>query len=204
MPQGPATPAGQPLAAAPLHPVRAAHSQAVLACHRYQGDSNDCGPFTVAMLVEALSGRQVDAAGLARRLERPRWRGLWGFLPLVRRIPGFSTFPWGLVDALELHGLRARWQRGCNPSELRGWLDAGLGLVVLYGEWRPKPWAHYVVLLAHDPALGWGVADPDRPKAELRWLPEATFRRRWQAMGSIAVIAGPGGKAPAGPPPSSG
>ncbi len=196
MTQSPATLLPTDPVAPGVPPVQARHSEAVLACHRYQGASNDCGPFCVAMLVEAVGGRSLDPAALARRLDRPRWRGLWGLLPLVRRIPGFSTFPWGLVDALAAQGLRARWQRGSSAEELRGWLGAGLGVIVLYGEWRPKPWAHYVVLLAHDPVKGWGVADPDRQEAQLRWLPDATFRRRWRAMGRIAVIAGPGGPSP--------
>lgn len=186
------TPSLQPSAA----PVSAAHVGRVIACHRYQGDSNDCGPFTVAMMVEGMTGAVVDPEALARDLGRPRWRGLWGFLPLLRRIPGFSTFPWGLVDALSSLGMRARWQRACTEAELRGWLGAGLGIIVLYGAWSPKPWAHYVVLLAEDPERGWGVADPDRPTAELRWIDHQTFARRWVAMGRIAVLAGGGGPMP--------
>lgn len=177
-----ATPAG----------IRAAHSERVLSCHRFQGDSNDCGPFTVAMLVEGLTGRGVDPSILARELDRPRWRGLWRALPLLRRIPGFATFPWGLVDALRQHGMRARWQRGGDEAELRGWLKASLGVVVLYGGWSPRPWAHYVVLLAEDPERGWGVADPGRPTAALRWIDRDSFARRWRRMGRVAVIAGGG------------
>ncbi|HQZ71552.1 MAG TPA: hypothetical protein PK826_09550 [Anaerolineae bacterium] len=179
-------------ASVPGRAVTAAHSQSVLAGHCFQGDSNDCGPFTVAMLVHGLTGGSVDPAGLARQLDRPRWRGLWGFLPLLRRIPGFSTFPWGLVDALGLYGMRARWQRGCTEAELRGWLAAGLGIVVLYGAWTPKPWAHYVVLLAEDPERGWGVADPGRSSKDMRWIDRESFARRWRAMGRVAVVAGGG------------
>ena len=169
-------------------PVTSSHAEAVLACRRQQTHPNDCGPFAAAAVITGLTGQQIVAEELAQALDRPRGRGLWGLLPLVRRVPRFATFPWGVVDALRLHGLEARWQAGMSPEDLVEHLAEGDLLVPIIGRWLPKPWAHYMVLLAHNPAIGWGFADPASRYDSLRWYPAEDFLPKWRNMGRMAVI----------------
>jgi len=174
--------------------VTSTYCEAVLACHQFQRHSNDCGPFCAAMVIGALTGRRLDPVALAREMDRPRRRAILGVLPLVRRWPGSATFPWGMVDVLREHGLRARWRALAGADTLRAGLDAGHLFIPIIGAIRPKPWAHYLVLLAHDPARGWGFADPESREGVLSWRTDERFARRWRTYGrQVIEVMGVGG-----------
>lgn len=166
---------------------------ALLGAHQPQGDSNDCGPFAVAMALGALlgPGRAATPDALARAMDRPRWGGLLGILPLVRRIPRSATFPWGLADAAREAGLVARWRPLAGTDHLLAALVRGEAPLVYVGGWRPRPWGHVAVLAAWDPERGWGFADSLSPRAEIVWRPDAVFRRQWRALGRQLVVLRP-------------
>lgn len=159
------------------------HAAGVVRHHEYQGATNDCGPYCAAMIINALSPYDVVATQLARDLDRPAWRGLF---PVVRRVPGAATFPWGLVDALTAIGLRAGWRMAATPDRLRLALAANRLPMVVLGGWRPF-WGHWVVVLGWDAARGWALGDPGSPDSALRWYPEAKFARQWRALGRTVV-----------------
>ena len=165
------------------------HLDAVLSRHRHQRGANDCGPFSAAMVIGALGDSVVDHVDLAREMDRPRGSGPWGLIPLIRRVPDNATFPWGMADILRSHGLDAHSRMGMHADELAGLLDEGNLIIPIVGSWRWRPWAHYIVLLARNPAHGWGFADPDRRSATLLWWDDAQFRRRWRAFANTAVVA---------------
>lgn len=172
--------------------LTSAHCDAVLAQHRCQERSNDCGPFCAAMVIHALTGRALDPVALARAMDRPRAGGFLGILPLVRRWPGSATFPWGMVDLFRQHGLAARWTFRGRAGDLRAGLGEGKLYIPVTGAYRPRPWAHYMVLLAHDPERGWGFADPASPEARLSWRSEAAFAERWGNYGRLVIEVGKG------------
>ena len=171
------------------------HADAVLSAHCHQRDSNDCAPFSAAMILNGVLDARVDPEALARELDRPRMGGLAFFLPLVRRVPRSATFPWGIVDVLRQHGRRsgdeidARWRILAGPDALLSGLAQGHLLMPYIGGYRPKPWGHVVVLLAWDEERGWGVADPQLPRAEMSWMSDEVFRRKRKAMGGLLVTA---------------
>jgi hypothetical protein len=170
------------------------HAAAILAAHQFQGRSNDCGPFTAAMLVNGLRGQALNARQLARALDRPRWHGL---RPVVRRVPGWATFPWGVVDALRTYGLSARWRPLARMADLPAVLARGDVPVVILGSWAVPPWAHFLTVLAYHPRYGCGVVDPALPAGELVWRSRAVFERQWRAMGRILITVGGPPDAPA-------
>ncbi len=178
------------------------HARRVLAAHQYQGRTNDCGPFAAAMILNALTGSRLDGGTLAREMDLPRRSGV---LPILRRIPGHATFPWGLVDILRARGLYAWWKAMSRERDLRSCLVAGCLAVPIIGSWRHR-WAHYAVLVAWQPGLGYGFADPGRGGGAVVWIRSAEFARRWTSFGRTAVyvrLARPG--EPGGsvsPPPS--
>jgi len=124
---------------------------------------------------------------LAQAMARPRPRAVLGVLPLVRRIPGWATFPWGVVDMARLAGLHARWRPLAGTDRLLASLARGEVPLVVVGGWRPRPWAHYAVLAAWDAERGWGFADSLSPSAEIVWRPDDAFRRQWRAFGQLLV-----------------
>ena len=196
-----------PEVAALMDTVISPYSKAVLDHHEFQGRTNDCGPFCVAMIVNAVMAQPVagtavtphpvagtavtphPVAGAAVAQETTRL-GSRGLLPVVRRIPGSATFPWGLVDVLADHGLRASWRARGDEAGLRAILASQRLPIVALGGWRPL-WGHWVVVLAHSPDLGWGLADPGTPGNDLVWLAEARFQGWWRALGRIVVDVDP-------------
>lgn len=168
-----------------MNALQSPHLPRLLTAHRHQGESNDCAPFTVSMVVGALLQRPVQGEALARRLNRPRWRGL---LPVVRRIPNGATFPWGVVDALREEGLPARWYILATETLLRQTLARGGLPLPIFGAWWPRLWAHVAVLAAWDPVRGWGFVDPAHPRAEVVWRSADAFRRLWGAFGRLLVV----------------
>jgi hypothetical protein len=162
------------------------HTPALLAAHRFQGDTNDCGPYAATTALNALLGLHLEPAQVAEALNRPRWRGA---RLTVRRVPGAATFPWGLVDLFSAFGVAARWRFGAAAEPLPGRIAAGDLLMPIIGGWRPwPPWAHFLILAAYDPAVaGWGFIDPMVPSAELHWRTDANFRARWRNFGQVLV-----------------
>src|SRR5512133_3005754 len=92
---------------APLSTVSSAFTDQILAVHAWQGTSNDCGPFCTAMLIRAAQHADIDPSVLARHMDHVAWRGR---MPVVRRIPGWATFPWGVADVLRRYGIPATWK----------------------------------------------------------------------------------------------
>lgn len=163
------------------------HFRRLQAAHQYQGPTNDCGPYAAAMIVSALTGVRVDGRQLAREMDRPRWASP---LPIIRRIPGHATFPWGLADILRGYGLRASWRTLSRELDLRWCLRAGWLAAPIIGSWRNR-WAHYLVLVAWQPPHGYGFADPGRAGGALTWLARREFSKRWTSFGRTTVYVQP-------------
>lgn len=156
------------------------------ACHLHQGESNDCGPFSAAIVINALLGRGLaDPHELSGRLER--WEGL---RPPGRILRG-PTFPWGMVHLLRGYGLSARWRPFATVERLRANLREGRVTIVLIGEplrfcrWRWCGWMHYRVLYGWEPGR-WLFVDPAVREATTT-VEEALFLRRWRNAARILI-----------------
>jgi len=137
------------------------HGQPLERYHIDQGDTDDCGPHVVAMVVNYWHGSAIlPADEVAREMNRPRLGA--GFPPLVvRRIPNWATFPWGMADMLRRHGLPVRWRFGADEGDLHRALREDRLALPIFGEplrregWRWTGWAHIAI------ACGW-TPDDDR------------------------------------------
>jgi hypothetical protein len=172
-------------------PISSTHAAQLLAALQYQGQSNDCGPFTTATVLNALQGSHIDAKTLAQQMDRPVWRGP---LFLVRRVPNWATFPWGIVDVLRQHGLEAHWRIFTPQQRLLEGLSRGDILMPMIGAWQPL-WAHVMTLVAWDPVRGWGFANTQYSHHNIHWVPDQTFQRQWRALAHLLVWARPRGSA---------
>ncbi len=156
-------------------------SSPVARYHVYQGDSNDCGPYCVAMATNTLyEGPLVSAAILSEALNR---RGF------PERIPGWATLPWGVVASLRRLGLGARWRVGTSLKRLFVNLRRNCITIVIVGEplrfvgrqWQG--WSHYKILVAWNPDRGLGFVDPITARADgITWQSLDEFRRQWAWM----------------------
>jgi len=156
--------------------------------HVFQRDSNDCGPYCVAMVTNALYGASfVNAEALSEELNQ---RGF------PERISGWATLPWGIVGSLRRLGLHARWYLGASLRRLFDNLQQDRITIVMIGEplhfegrkW--SGWSHYKILDAWDPEhkLNLGFVDPATSHISgMTWQSLDEFRRQWTWMGRQIV-----------------
>lgn len=155
----------------------------LLANHQYQGQTNDCGPYCLAITTTTLNSIGAKGAEVADDLNRVRWNSI---LPTLRRIPGNATLPWGMQDGFRQRGLIATWRIFTPMQVLQDRLPLDNVLVVINGGWKPM-WAHYRVLCAWSKSFGWGFVDPAVAEPSVHWVSDAEFRREWRAMGQILI-----------------
>lgn len=163
--------------------IYSSHAAPILEKLQFQGQRNDCGPFTTATVINALTGGLVKAAELADIMNKPAWRGP---MYVVRRVPNWATFPWGMADVFRQYGLKASWRLFARTGFLLERLDQGDIVMPVIGEWKPI-WAHVMTLLAHDPDRGWGFANTQYDNHDMFWLNDQTFNRQWKNMGHLLV-----------------
>jgi len=155
----------------------------ILAAHQFQGRMNDCGPFSAAIVLNAICGLNLRGSNLALAMNSIKWRG---FLPVLRRIPRWATFPWGVVDILKEHGLSANWRCCGKTSNLFTNLLENKITIVIVGEWKPL-WAHYLVLVEYHPEKGFGFVDSAISAANVVWKNLSDFHRLWNNYGSLYI-----------------
>jgi len=166
-------------------PIFSPYLHPLLRAHQYQGNSNDCGPFSTAIVLNALLGLDLGGRELARRMNNPHWLL---FIPIIRRIPDWATFPWGIVDMLRSFRLHAGWRLFSSPAQLLTGLFEGQIVMPIFGGWNPL-WAHTTILAAYHNILGWGLINPANASGGLQWLSNDEFLPAWRSMGSIMIYA---------------
>jgi len=174
--------------------------------HQYQGNTNDCGPTSLAIAANAVRGREeLEGESVAREMNR---LGLaWRAFPylMVSRVPNWATFPWGIVHYLRKRGIPARWRLFGTVARLRqNLLDDQLTIVMLgeplrWEEGRYRGWAHAKVVFGHIAGHGFLFVDPAVRRSEnpdriehhgLSWQREEAFLRQWGNLLRIYVEVG--------------
>ncbi|MEI7987452.1 MAG: hypothetical protein WCI88_00315 [Chloroflexota bacterium] len=166
-------------------PIFSPFADVLLYAHQYQGNSNDCGPFSAAIVLNALRGLQIDGIDLAYEMNQPRWQYI---LPIFRRIPDWATFPWGIVDILREYRLESTWRIFTSIRFLQEGLSKPQVLLTVLGNWKPL-WSHIVILAAFHEKMGWGVINPAYPGDSLYWIPNDEFMSLWHTYGNITITS---------------
>jgi hypothetical protein len=178
-------------------------SRPVYRYHQYQGDTNDCGPTSVAIAVNAMLGRaELEGPTVAEEMSHLAFQWTPVPHPVVQRIPKWATFPWGIVYYLRKRGFRARWHPFGTLKRLERNLSADRLTMVMMGEpWRWEKdgytgWAHVKILFGQLPGRGFLFVDPGFPRSAnadrlehygLFWQDEETFLRQWRNLLRIFI-----------------
>jgi hypothetical protein len=165
--------------------VKSPHHASLLAAHQFQGQSNDCGPYCIAIVANALRGPSLDGGQLGQQLNGWVWRGI---LPKLRRIQDWATLPCGITDELRQHGLKVRWRPFSRAEYLFQSLTQGKALITIIGRWKPL-WAHYMVLVEVDPVKGWGFVNPAMMQKKVYWMETEEFLQGWKRFGCQLIEA---------------
>lgn len=159
-------------------------SEKILEKLQYQGQSNDCGAYTSATVLNALLGLEIKGDDLANEMEKPVWRGP---IYIVRKIPNSASLPWGMKDVFKSHGLKSNWRFLSNETYLKENLaDENKILMPIIGAWKPV-WAHVMTLIAWDEEKGWGFANTQYQHHNTHWVAAQKFSQQWNAWGRLLV-----------------
>ena len=169
--------------------IKSIYADRILEKHQFQGTSKDCGPYCIAMINNALNGTDLTGEGLGFELNGWVWRGI---VPVMRRIKNWATMPWGMVDKFRELGYRSQWKLFQNTVYLKGALEENKLIIPIIGEWHwplSGVWAHYLVLVQHDPEKGWGFVNPAHKKKEFDWMSNDDFMEKWRWGNHMIVEA---------------
>ena len=173
--------------------------------HAYQGDTNNCGPYSVAIAANAWAGEpRYDALEVAQAMNRPLFKA--HPLPhwVLLRLPNGPSFPWGMAAYLaERLGIAAECRWRCDEALLQRNLAQGLLTIVFIGELlrferlRYRGWAHAKVLYGYDPARGYAFVDPGYEHTAdpwgalgVFWQTREDFLAGWRGMLRAAITLG--------------
>jgi hypothetical protein len=159
------------------------HVEDLKKAHMFQKSSNDCGPFCVAIALKAMKDINTNGFDVSEESNKIRWVGIF---PIIRRIPNWATFPWGLVDLLRQHGTRSRWKIFNTQENLINILNKERIAIVLIGEWKHK-WSHYKILVAIDEKLGLGFIDPGNSSSQISWQLKSDFIKQWRFLANSII-----------------
>jgi hypothetical protein len=155
----------------------------LVSAHQFQQRSNDCGPFSAAILINGICGLELSGQDLAASMNKVHWNGI---LPHISRIQNWATFPWGVAAALKDYGIPSAWRVLVRPARLSAILRDGLYTIVIIGGWKKPIWAHYKILVDENDVC-YGFVDPAYPDKEVRWQSKDDFYARWNAMGRMLI-----------------
>jgi hypothetical protein len=152
--------------------------------HQFQAQSNNCGPFCAAMSINMIKGTHLDGNDLAASMNRPRFNIIF---PIIRRIPDYATFPWGIVDTLGQNKINASWKFFYTFSDLSTLLPGTNLLIILTATYEPLN-GHYRILVSlEDDQIGF--IDPAYPVNGIHYQPRPSFLLEWQnAFNPIIMI----------------
>ena len=169
----------------PVAQITSPHIDAILAALQHQGSSNDCGPYTTATVLNALLDLNLDGDQLAQQMDKPVWR-CQSFV--IRWVPNWATFPWGIVDVMQEFGLRSTWRVFESKNHLQLALSQGSVLMPILGSLVPL-WAHVMILVAWDLHKGWGFANTQFSHQNVYWVTDGYFTSHWNVMVHLLIKA---------------
>ena len=152
--------------------------------HQYQGQTNNCGPYTIATILPLFGFEGISGDYLAKHFNQ--LASINGrYFP--GRIGGSATFPFGLVRVLKHYHIYAQWEIFYNRNLLISRIPTNKLQIVLLSDIF-KMHAHYLIIVAYDEKLGMGFIDPAFPNSAIHWIIEDTFRRKWGQLGRNCIL----------------
>ena len=167
--------------------IKSPYAEALLSAHQFQGQSNDCAAYCIAMASNAIRGSQLDGYQVGQEMNGWVRRGL---TPMLRRIPNWAATPWGIVDEFRKQGFTSRWSLFRRREELFGMLEQGFIIMPVIGQWKPL-WAHVMLLVEYQPGGKWGFVNPASKQKAVYWLKDDVFIKQWRWSYNMLVEAQP-------------
>jgi len=174
------------------------------AYHRYQGNTNNCGPYTLSIVGNALVDEErFDPDIVAEEMNRVSLVARPFPHPFVSRIRNWATFPWGITRYLQEHGFQSRWRTRGTLERLFANLHQQIATIVMIGEILKSDdrwfagwgWGHVKALYGYASQAGFAFVDPGCPKDPsdawgsqgIFWQDQISFYREWSNLLRIYI-----------------
>jgi len=152
--------------------------------HLFQKNTSDCGPYVIAMSLNAVHNNAFSGADISEVMNVPHW---WFIFPVIMRIRSWATFPWGITWYVRRQGLQSNWQIFATRKSLIENILKPLLQIVLVGGYSPL-WAHYKILVAYDDVTDeFGFIDPGSRLSNIIWQKSSVFYDDWRHYGQLRV-----------------
>ena len=131
------------------------YQTAIYQYHQYQGKTNNCGPTSLAISINAINHNSTfKGENIADELDH--WTKHFPRL-IIPRIASWATFPWGLVQYLRYQKIPGKWFLGGSLEKLIENINREIITMVIIGEplrsknWEYEGWSHIKVLYGYSP-----------------------------------------------------
>ena len=162
--------------------IKSPHTEKLEKNHQFQGKTNNCGAFSAAIILSTITPKAVDGSQLASDLNSVRWRGI---LPVIRRIPNWATFPWGVIDVFKEQGIRTKFSLFTDRETLLRAIISDSIVITINGAYKPL-WAHYKIPVLYSEKK-FGFIDPAYPQKQVTLQDEVDFYKEWRHYGRIMI-----------------
>ena len=153
--------------------------------HLFQEDTSDCGPYVIAMSLNAVLHNMFSGVEISKAMNALHW---WFIIPVIMRIPSWATFPWGITWYVRRHGMQSTWRVFATRKSLIESIVKPHLQIVLVGGYKPL-WAHYKILVAYDELTDeLGFIDPGSRLPNIIWQKSEVFYNEWRHFGQLRVI----------------
>lgn len=148
----------------------------------FQGNTNNCGPFCAAMIINTFSDYKTSGEFIAESMNHPTWK-VWR--PSIKRIPDSATFPWGVVDLLSEYGINSSWSCFNSLDKLSMEVNNRPWIIVITAKIKPLS-AHYRIVTAiREDTIGF--IDPAYSENIVTWQNKDDFVKGWNLIGRIMI-----------------
>ena len=152
--------------------------------HQYQGHSNDCGPYSISIVLNALNISKISGTSISKSLSGISWKGI---IPTFYRFPNGGTFPWSIAKVFREYNLYCKWSVFNTRDEIINQLCNNSIVLLLIGQIYPI-WAHYVICVAYSMENGFGFVDPGSSSNNVVWVSEQNFMSYWKTYACSKII----------------
>ena len=162
--------------------IKSPHIEKLEENHQFQGKTNNCGAFSAAIILSTITPKNIDGSQLADDLNKIRWNGV---LPVIRRIPNWATFPWGVLDVFKTSGIRTKISLFTKKEKLVQVINSGNIAITVNGGYKPL-WAHYKIPVLYS-GDQFGFVDPAYSKKQISMQNSDGFYTEWSRYGRIMI-----------------
>jgi len=152
--------------------------------YQYQGLTNDCGPFSISIILQALKVSKITGTDLSKDMKGLHWNGIY---PNIYRLRNGATFPWGILKILRKYNLHCKYYVFTSEEKIIRYMKEKNIVILLVGKLFPL-WAHYMIFGKYSALKGYGFIDPGNNKNKISWIIKDDLKNIWKTYAYSCIV----------------